>query len=94
MPCLWGNPFSTVDGKREEANRNVRVGRYRAWLLSQPEMVGKARAELRGKVLACWCAPRECHGHVLAAVANCSDDELREMQCAPCGRLQSAQYVS
>ena len=25
---------------------------------------------LRGKTLACWCAPQACHGHVLAELAE------------------------
>lgn len=34
--------------------------------------------ELEGKTLGCWCAPKLCHGHVLAAAANYPDrtDEL------------------
>ena len=28
------------------------------------------RQELRGKDLACWCAPELCHGEVLLAIAN------------------------
>ena len=43
---------------------------YREWLLSKPELVAKAKQELRGKMLACWCSPLACHGDVLAEVAN------------------------
>jgi hypothetical protein len=31
--------------------------------------------ELRGLVLGCWCAPRACHGDVLARLANASTAE-------------------
>ena len=26
--------------------------------------------ELKGKVLLCWCYPKQCHGHYLASLAN------------------------
>jgi hypothetical protein len=55
---------------QHESERAARIAMYRQWLLSQPELVERARRELRGKVLACWCAPLDCHGHVLAEVAN------------------------
>ena len=62
----WGNPFVVrTDGEREAT-----VRKYEAWLLSQPELCERARRELKGKVLGCWCAPHLCHGHVLARVAN------------------------
>jgi hypothetical protein len=77
-PTRWGNPFKIGrDGDREEC-----VRRYRDWLLSgeQHLLRERARAELRGKVLACWCAPAGginsaapellCHAQILAAVAN------------------------
>jgi hypothetical protein len=45
------------------------LARYEAWLFEQPELVA-ALAELAGKTLGCWCAPRACHGDVLARLAN------------------------
>lgn len=62
----WGNPFK-LD---RDGDRDTVIARYREWLIGQPALVARARAELRGKVLACWCAPLACHGHVLAEVAN------------------------
>jgi hypothetical protein len=65
-PGSWGNPFEIGrHGDRDEV-----VRKYRAWLLGQPELVAKARRELAGKDLWCWCAPLRCHGDVLLAVAN------------------------
>ena len=65
-PGPWGNPFSIGEhGTREEV-----VEKYAEWLLEQPELVAKAREELKGKVLGCWCAPKLCHGDILAEVAN------------------------
>lgn len=45
------------------------VEQYRAWLLEQDELLADLH-ELKGKVLGCWCAPKQCHGDVLAELAN------------------------
>lgn len=64
-PSRWGNPFVIGrDGTRDDV-----IARYEAWLLEQPERVN-ALTELTGKTLGCWCAPRACHGDVLARLAN------------------------
>jgi hypothetical protein len=56
----WANPFKMGrDGTREEV-----VVKYEAWLRAQPELIA-ALPELRGKDLACWCAPLACHGDVI-----------------------------
>jgi hypothetical protein len=59
---IWHNPFK--DGTREENIQN-----FREYLLKSPELMAKL-PELKGKKLACWCAPKECHGDVLAELAN------------------------
>ncbi len=65
-PGPWGNPFKEGrDGSRLEV-----IEKYRAWLLARPAMVERAKRELRGKILGCWCAPRPCHCDVLLEVAN------------------------
>lgn len=72
-PGPWGNKFSHLDNSAAEfkcATREEAVESYEDWLLSQPAMIVKAYRELRGKVLGCWCAPKACHGDVLARVAN------------------------
>jgi len=70
---VWGNPFShkhgTVAGYVVKTRAEA-LAAYEEWLLDQPELVAKAKAELRGKVLGCWCAPQSCHGDVLARIAN------------------------
>lgn len=64
-PSKWGNPFVIGrDGTRDDV-----IARYEAWLLEQPELLA-ALPELAGKTLGCWCAPRACHGDVLARLAN------------------------
>jgi hypothetical protein len=65
-PGPWGNPFEIgKDGDREEV-----VEKYAEWFLAQPELVEKAKEELKGKVLGCWCAPKLCHGNILSQIAN------------------------
>ncbi|MCP3934546.1 MAG: DUF4326 domain-containing protein [Actinomycetia bacterium] len=63
----WGNPFILAD--ETEAERQRVIGLYRDWIATQPELMG-ALVELRGKRLACWCAPKACHGDVLVELAE------------------------
>ena len=65
----WGNPFPM---RREEGRARV-IAEYRAWLwieIREGRISLKDVADLRGKRLACHCAPRVCHGDVLAAAAE------------------------
>ncbi|KAM9981695.1 hypothetical protein ACTFIY_004015 [Dictyostelium cf. discoideum] len=65
----FGNPF--VVGK--DGDRNTVVKKYRDWIFS-PEQndLFNAAKELKGKILACWCSPLNCHGFVLSEIANSS----------------------
>lgn len=65
-PSPFGNPFVIGrDGSREDVIR-----KYEAWLMAQPGLVARAKEELRGRDLVCWCAPRACHADVLMKIAN------------------------
>lgn len=65
-PSIWGNPYRIgLDGSRSEV-----IAKYEAALMAQPEMVERAKRELKGKDLACWCSPLACHGDILLKVAN------------------------
>lgn len=66
-PTKWGNPFVVgKDGTREEV-----IAKYRAWLRNHPDLTLLLIVkELRGKDLACWCAPEACHADVLLKLAN------------------------
>ncbi|MFN8129412.1 MAG: DUF4326 domain-containing protein [Candidatus Nanopelagicales bacterium] len=56
----WGNPYVVgIDGDRATV-----IKAYRRWILDRPDLL-EALGELEGKRLACWCAPRACHGDVL-----------------------------
>lgn len=74
-PSEWGNPYSHLpmyksQAKFRVATRGEAVVAYEQWIQSQPALVAKAKAELRGKVLGCPCGGFPCHGAVLARIAN------------------------
>lgn len=64
-PSKWGNPF--VIGK--DGDRREVIAKYREYVLKRPDLIA-ALTELRGKRLACYCAPLPCHGDVLAELAD------------------------
>lgn len=69
-PSLWGNPFEIgKDGTRDEV-----IAKYEAHLFSNTNLLSKV-GSLKGKTLGCWCAPRPCHGDVLARVADAQEEE-------------------
>ena len=72
----WGNPYAWKPGTLAEivVPKDEVLPRYETWLRSQPGLVARARRELRGKVLGCWCKPGECHGDILARVADETED--------------------
>lgn len=80
-PTQFGNPFACFDRSREEHARVV--GEYRRWIASDDAAVLRARArrELVGKDLVCWCRcpsdsdPLPCHAEVLLWIANAETDE-------------------
>lgn len=66
-PSKWGNPFKVgVHGAQGEC-----VEMYRRMVMDHgPRLRDEIRAELRGKDLVCWCAPKPCHADVLLEIAN------------------------
>ncbi|MBN9435092.1 MAG: DUF4326 domain-containing protein [Bosea sp.] len=80
----WGNIFIPGSDNPFFPGRKVEDRRH-AWRLFQghaphnEQLVTAARAELRGKNLACWCPPPEpgqpdcCHAAVLLEIANPDD---------------------
>ena len=73
-PSKWGNPFHIGEhGSRERV-----LVLYYEWIMDdlRGTLRMEARRDLRGKILGCWCAPKACHGDILAAIAN--DGDLRQ----------------
>jgi hypothetical protein len=60
----WANPYKIGrDGIREEVIVQYERHLYNSGLINDIH-------ELRGRDLACWCAPKPCHGDVLLRLAN------------------------
>lgn len=65
-PSIWGNKFVIgPDGTREDV-----VRKYEEWIGTQLDLIEKAKVELRGKVLGCFCFPQKCHGDVLVRIVE------------------------
>lgn len=79
-PTVFGNPYHI----RADRDAATCVALYREWL-DRPEHADlreRARAELAGHDLACWCGlDRPCHADVLLEVANpkpgCANTETK-----------------
>lgn len=63
-PFQYDTPKKKRDGTRAEV-----MAKYREYLMADPELLALV-PELRGKTLACWCAPELCHGDILAEIAD------------------------
>jgi hypothetical protein len=63
------HPF--YNPKKRDGTRAEIMEKYRAYLLERPDLLDQVSA-LRGKTLACWCAPELCHGDILAELADAS----------------------
>lgn len=64
-PSKWGNPFEL----HSEKDRETVMEKYKQYLLNNDKLLLSLH-ELKGKRLGCWCAPRLCHGDILAELAN------------------------
>lgn len=89
----WGNPFHIGrDGSRYDVIR-----RYAAYLMTQPDLLADL-STLRGKTLACWCAPDACHAEVLRAKAEEGPDAISVAEMVGVwpdmtGGLSSDEYI-
>lgn len=70
-PSMWGNYAGIRDGmKRDRADQ---VALFRLWVETEASWAwkGRAKIDLRGKDLACWCPlDQPCHADVLLELAN------------------------
>ncbi len=67
-PTPWGNPF-----RANRLGNSLAVNRfaYWIWMKAQKELRERAKRELRGKNLACWCPPGQpCHADVWLTIVN------------------------
>lgn len=71
----WGNRFVMHD----ESQRENVVRKHREWLwqeIKAGRITKGDLAQLHGKTLACWCAPKACHGDTLLRAARWAADSL------------------
>ncbi|WP_280479065.1 DUF4326 domain-containing protein [Nocardia asiatica] len=74
----WGNPF--VLGR--DGNRDDVLRAHARHLADRPGLRARLRrGELAARVLGCWCAPKPCHGHTLAALSL--DPDLDPLAVVP-----------
>lgn len=60
----YHNPYSA---KRYGLAESLRL--FRLHLRANPSLVARARVELAGRTLACWCRlDQDCHGDILLAI--------------------------
>lgn len=70
-PAKWGNPIIALTPDRK-LNHQKSVEFFCQYIETKQDYSEKARAELRGKNLACWCPlDKPCHADVLLEIANC-----------------------
>lgn len=64
------NPFAyDTTKRRRDGTRAEVMAKYRAYLLDRPALLAHL-PELRGRALACRCAPEPCHAEVLTELAE------------------------
>lgn len=75
-PSKWGNQFKIGDPHpqsdtgKAKLTRNEAIIFYEYYVLNTPELLAEVKAELKGKDLVCWCAPKPCHADILLEIAN------------------------
>lgn len=62
----FGNPFHISSAM----NRDQVCDAFEAWVATQPELIERARRELRGFNLVCHCFPKRCHASTWLRIAN------------------------
>ncbi|KQC35063.1 hypothetical protein UK82_28645 [Frankia sp. ACN1ag] len=65
---VWGNRHRLRPGAGDAERAEV-IAAYEHDLAGRPDLLARI-PELRGRALGCWCAPRACHGDVLARFAR------------------------
>lgn len=88
----FGNPYTLPDDPNQRALGQPRdhdprrhcLRRYARWL-AQPRQrwIRESIPALQGLRIGCWCAPKLCHAHLLAVMADgLTDDPLEACEMA------------
>lgn len=77
-PSPYGNPFSHLGtkGTTYVPTRADAVAAFEELLYEDTDLLIRAKRELAGHDLECWCAPKACHGDILMRVANPKQHKL------------------
>lgn len=59
--CGRGSPYGNQFRVGIDGNRKQVIAKHKAWLHSNPAFMEQVRRELTGKILGCYCKPKECH---------------------------------
>jgi hypothetical protein len=63
-PSIFGNPFKIgKDGDRLEVI--IKFENYFLYKINTDEQFKRAIDKLKGKVLGCYCAPKDCHARII-----------------------------
>ncbi len=68
-PSMWGNPHALgflCSLCQEEHGRSEAVQLYEEYARGNPKLLEAIKALPEDTILGCWCAPRACHGDVIA----------------------------
>lgn len=57
----YHNPFPL---NKLESRESI-LDKFKEYILKNPKLIAKAKKELPGKILVCWCYPEKCHGNIL-----------------------------
>jgi len=91
MPGRPGSPLGNPYRLRFECDREKILARYEYWLREQLKTDTPARREIErladyaeNLVLACWCAPKLCHGLVVKKII---EERLKERHWVGSGEI-------
>jgi hypothetical protein len=80
----WGNPYTSLStptkAEMQVATREESIERYKQYLWNQIRkgvITKEMLLELDGKRLACYYAPKSCHGDVLVAAIEWAKGETK-----------------
>lgn len=71
----WGNPYKIS----KTQTRETVLALYKNWLwghIQSGTIPTQDIAALHGKTLGCWCAPKPCHGNILAQAAEWANNTI------------------
>lgn len=72
----FGNPYQIADDGGDYT-REESIDAYRGWFrakVASDDDFRDAVEDLRGQTLACWCTPKACHGDVILAYLDETED--------------------